>query len=177
MAFEKETDRRFVAQLTDNQGSLFSFLVGILGNVHDAQDALQETNLLLLSKMANFEEGTNFGAWSRSCARFVALSQIRDRGRDPHIFGEEVALILSNAALPPLSDGGGNDKLIALRGCVKDLSPKQQALIEHRYSKSTPLRLLASESGKSEASIKMALMRIRDLLRNCIRIKLTEQKR
>ena len=87
MAFEKETDRRFVAQLTDNQGSLFSFLVGILGNVHDAQDALQDTNLLLLSKMANFEEGTNFGAWSRSCARFVALSQIRDRGRDPHRTG------------------------------------------------------------------------------------------
>lgn len=126
--------------------------------------------------MADFEEGTNFGAWSRSCARFVALSQIRDRGRDPHVFGEEVAQILSDAALPPLSEGGGNDKLMALRGCVKELPPQHQALVEHRYSKNTPLRLLASESGKSEASIKMALMRIRDLLRDCIRIKLTEQK-
>lgn len=168
--FHSDSDREFVALLTDAQAGLLSFLLGILGNIHDARDALQETNLVLLRKMSEFEVGTNFGAWSRSCARFVALSQLRDRKRDPHVFDDQVFELLADEA-PPARDP--DEMLTALRGCLSELPPGQLELIQHRYHSQTPLRTLATKMGKSEDALKMMLLRTRKWLRTCIRTKLT----
>ena len=72
-------DKEFVYLLTDWQNRLFGYLVTLLGNVHDAHDVLQETNLLLWHKMDDFEPDSEFGAWARECAYFQALAFLRDR--------------------------------------------------------------------------------------------------
>ena len=41
---------RFIQSLTDHQGRLFVYLVSMLGDVHDARNVLQETNLELWRK-------------------------------------------------------------------------------------------------------------------------------
>jgi RNA polymerase sigma-70 factor (ECF subfamily) len=50
----------FIRWLTGHQSGLFSYLVALLGDVHEARNVLQETNLVLWRRSANFAEGDRF---------------------------------------------------------------------------------------------------------------------
>jgi DNA-directed RNA polymerase specialized sigma24 family protein len=47
-------------------------------------------------------------------------------------------------------------------------------LIDRRYREEIPIRQLAVDHGKNESALKMAMMRIREVLRQCIESKLEE---
>ena len=63
-----ERTERFIRCLTDHQSRLFAYLVALLGDVHEARNVLQETNLELWRKSADFADGSDFSAWSRRVA-------------------------------------------------------------------------------------------------------------
>jgi RNA polymerase sigma-70 factor (ECF subfamily) len=164
---------QFIHDLTDGQNRLFGYLVTLLGNVHDARDVLQETNLVMWRRMDTFTPGTDFGAWSRKCAYFQAMAFLRDRKRGPSLLGEELlALIAEEEEENRAADE--NERRLALRDCLGCLSDDQRALIKRRYQDATPLRKLAADCAKSESAMKMTLLRIRELLQVCIASKLKE---
>lgn len=166
-------DESFIQQITDWQNRLFGYLVTILGNVHDARDVLQETNLVMWRKMEEFEPGTNFGAWAKRCAHFQALAFLRDRKRDRHVFDEEVLKQLAqDEAESPLA-GGDEEREIALRECLASLPDDDRMLIRDRYRDGMGIAELARRIGKKSSATKMKLMRIRQALLGCIEGKLS----
>ncbi|MBT8044519.1 MAG: sigma-70 family RNA polymerase sigma factor [Verrucomicrobiae bacterium] len=168
-----EPDQEFVYQLTDWQNRLFGYLVTLLGNVHDARDVLQEANLVMWRRMDTFTAGTDFGAWARKCAYFQAMAFLRDRKRAPSLLGEELlALIAEEQEETSLIDE--NERKLALRDCISQLTDEQRKLLMSRYRDGVPVRQLAQEHGKSESAMKMTLLRLRDLLHVCITTKLRE---
>lgn len=167
-----EPDKEFVYQLTDWQNRLFGYLVTLLTNPHDARDVLQETNLVLWRKVGDFQTGTDFGAWARRCAYYQALAFLRDRKRDRHIFDDDVLAMLANEDTSDAWDD--NERRLALRDCLACLSDKHRQLIDRRYREEIPIRQLAVDHGKNESALKMAMMRIRESLRQCIQSKLEE---
>lgn len=168
-----EARPEFVCDLTDWQNRLFGYLVTLLGNVHDARDVLQETNLVMWRRMDTFTHGTDFGAWARRCAYFQAMAFLRDRKRGPSLLGEELlAMIAEEAEQSPFIDE--NERKLALLDCLGQLPDDHRALIKHRYHDATPVRNLAAEFGKSESAMKMMLLRIREVLQTCISSKLKE---
>jgi RNA polymerase sigma-70 factor (ECF subfamily) len=60
---------------------LWVVAAGVLGRSAGAEDVLQETALLALKKVAQFEPGTHFVAWMAQMVRFVALNQLRKQTR------------------------------------------------------------------------------------------------
>lgn len=167
-----EPNKEFVYQLTDWQNRLFAYLVTLLGNLHDARDVLQETNLVLCRKMDSFEQGTDFGAWARKCAYYQALAFLRDRKRDPHLFDGDLLKLFADE--PADSANDDEERRLALRDCLGQLPDQQRQLISRRYEKGIPVRQLATDFGKKESAMKMALMRIREALHTCIESKLKE---
>lgn len=167
----EDLDKEFVLLITDWQSRLFGYLVTLLGNVHDARDVLQETNLVLLRKMEDYAPGTDFGAWARRCAYFEALGFIRDRKRDRHLFDED---LLEQFSEDPEPEEGTVDLALALRDCLTRLPEEQRKLIQERYSKREPLKKLALQFKKKESALKMSLMRIRKSLYECIEHKRKE---
>lgn len=168
-------DEAFIRQLTDWQNRLFGYLVTILGNVHDAHDVLQETNVVMWRKMDEFESGSNFGAWAKRCAQFQALAFLRDKKRDRHVFDEEtLARLIEEDAQLVDSASGDEEQEIALRECLASLPDEQRRLIRDRYRDQLSVRELAGRIGKKESATKMALMRIRESLLVCIEGKLKE---
>jgi len=166
-------DPQFICDLTDWQNRLFGYLVTLLGNVHDARDVLQETNLVMWRRMDTFTPGTDFGAWARKCAYFQAMAFLRDRKRGPSLLGEELlALIAEEQEKYPSVDE--NERKLALRDCLAQLRDDQRSLIKCRYADQLPVRKLAADLGKSESALKMTLLRIRELLQVCISSKLKE---
>ena len=57
--------------------SLWAVAAGILGDRTEAEDVLQEACMMALTKLDQFERGSNFGAWMGRFVRFVALNQGR----------------------------------------------------------------------------------------------------
>ena len=74
-----DRNEQFIRLLTEHQSHLFVYLVSLLGDVHDASNVLQETNIVLWRRSAEFAEGTNFGAWSRTIAHFQLLAYFYSR--------------------------------------------------------------------------------------------------
>jgi RNA polymerase sigma-70 factor, ECF subfamily len=155
----------FIRCLTDHQSRLLAYLVALLGDLHEAKNVLQETNLELWRKSDDFVEGTDFAAWSRKVAHFKVLAYLRDKKRDRHLF--DAALLEQIADRPQPADD--DEALhVALRHCLAALPDRVRLLISRRYGSDQSIRELARLAGKSEAATKVALSRIRKHLMHCI---------
>ena len=168
-----DLDKEFVIELTDWQNRLFAYLMTLLGDVHDARDVLQETNLVLWQKMGEFEKGTNFGAWARKCAYFQALAFLRDRKRDRHLFDDDV---LEQFAQEASSHAGEEERELALRDCLAKLPDRQREMVSVRYREGSSVKELVRIFKKKESAVKMTLMRIRQALLDCIETKIEVAK-
>ena len=54
----------FVQQLTANQNRLYGYIFSLLGDHHRANDVLQETNMVLWRKAAEFQTDRDFIPWA-----------------------------------------------------------------------------------------------------------------
>lgn len=170
-----ENEKEFIRLITDWQNELFSYLFTLLGDLHDSRDVLQETNLVLWRKQADFEPGSNFGAWAKRCAYYEALKFRRARQRDRHLFDDDLIALMVDEHEPPGHDE--EERRLALRDCLAQLPEQQRLIIDRRYRAEIPVRELAEEFGKKESAIKMAMKRIREALEVCIESKLREVAR
>lgn len=154
----------FVQQLIAAQPWLFSYLVTLLGDIHDADNVLQEANMHLWSKADVFQPGTNFRAWAREFAYRCALSFARDRKRERLIvdFSLVENVISQTDALEV------DPKRVALRHCLSELDDRRLELLRERYRDETPISAIAERHQKTEAAIKMSLRRVRMGLMKCI---------
>jgi RNA polymerase sigma-70 factor, ECF subfamily len=162
----------FVSLLTSAQPRLFSYLAMILGDVHDANNVLQEANITLWTKADDFTPGTNFLAWAREVAYFKALAFVRDRKREKLILSQEMVERIVSRSEHIETD----QRRIPLRHCMSELNARQMNLLRLRYSEGEPIAKIARQENKTEAAIKMSLRRLRVALMNCINRRLTVAK-
>src|SRR5262249_47364959 len=130
-----------------------------------ARNVLQETNLELWRKSAEFVDGTDFGAWSRKVAHFKVLAYLRDRKRDRLLFDEA---LLNQIAARPQPAEEDESLQVALRHCLATFTDGLRLQIGRRYGSNLSVRELATLLGKSEAAMKVSLSRIRKQLMQCI---------
>jgi RNA polymerase sigma-70 factor (ECF subfamily) len=164
-----DTRAEYVQMLIDVQPRLFAYISTLLGNVHDASNVLQETNMVLWQKSDDYKPGTNFRAWAREIAYFKSLAFARDSKRDKLILNQ--ALIEQYFAESDSWDE--EERRLALRHCVSKLDVRQRQLLRQRYESGASMKQLAEQQGKSEAAVKMTLKRVRESLMACIQRKLS----
>jgi RNA polymerase sigma-70 factor (ECF subfamily) len=162
-----ERTEQFVQRLTDHQRGLFAYVVTLLGDVHESRNVLQETNLVLWRRSAEFAEGTDFEGWARKIAHYQVLAYLRDKKRDRHLFDAE--LLKQIARFPePDEDDADEARRLALRQCLTELPENLRMMISLRYSPGGSVKELARRLEKSEGAIKMAMSRVRQFLLQCI---------
>lgn len=159
-----ESREAFVQLLTSEQTSLFCYIVTLLGHTNDANNVLQQTNLVLWRKASEFVFGSNFHVWAKKIAYYQTLAFLRDRKRDKHIFDE--ALLEQLASEPDVVDE--DERRVALRHCLGSISHDSLDLLQQRYAPGRSIHEIAKAQHKSESAIKMALRRIRQSLIRCI---------
>jgi RNA polymerase sigma-70 factor (ECF subfamily) len=159
-----ESREAFVQLLTSEQTSLFRYIVTLLGHTNDANNVLQQTNLVLWRKASDFALGSNFHVWAKKIAYYQTLAFLRDRKRDKHIFDE--ALLEQLASEPDTVDE--DERRVALRHCLSSISSDSLDLLQQRYGPDRSIHEIAKAQHKSDSAIKMALLRIRQSLIRCI---------
>src|SRR3954447_4910101 len=127
-----ETADAFVRLLGQNQRRLFLYVMSMVPNWNDAEEIIQETNLVLWREFARFQIGTNFTAWACKVALHQVLAwrkrQRRDRLEVSPALLEAVAEEASAAAdaLEERSQG--------LARCIDRLPAEHRRLLRLRYS-------------------------------------------
>ena len=163
----------FVAQLTGCQGRLFAFIRTLIPNPDIAADVLQETNLVLWRKSAEFTPGTDFGAWACRIASFQVMAQRRDAGRERLLFDDE---LLGQIAAIAQERSGTVDRLNkALRRCLQKLAGTQRNLMQRRYGEAVPVKVLAEEMHRTPNAVSRLLYRTRQSLLECMDKALAEE--
>jgi RNA polymerase sigma-70 factor (ECF subfamily) len=157
----------FVQELTASQRRLYGYILSLVPSPAEADDVLQETNLALWRKAADFQAGTSFLAWACRVAYFEVLNHYRKRKRNPQPLADEALLeCVAQEARDQLD--GFDERLTALRGCLERLSERKRHLLQRFYFDERSLGEIAVERGQSEGVIRVTVHRIRGVLLACI---------
>lgn len=163
---QSDNSEKFVQQITEHQTRLYGYVYSLLGDHSRAADVVQETNLVLWRKIDEFDPQKPFLPWAYAIARFQVMAHLRDHKRDRLLLDAELAETLSAEA----ERQAQQIDLVraALRPCMQLLTPANRELIEQRYIRAMPVADVAATVDRTVGAIKVALLRIRRQLAECV---------
>jgi RNA polymerase sigma-70 factor (ECF subfamily) len=147
---------------------LKAYILSIVRDAHLAEDTLQDVTLVIARSWAQFDPGQPFERWARGIAWRVALANLR-KYRRPVVELDEDVLEQVGAEVDRLGDEAElEDRKQALRQCIEQLSPVNQALIRERYFEERSYDDIAARSGRSLGALYVAFTRIHTALARCV---------
>jgi RNA polymerase sigma-70 factor, ECF subfamily len=165
----------FLVLVTGAQRVLHAFILKLVPRLPDAEDILQETNLVLWSKQAEFTPGTDFRAWSFRIARYQVMAYRKRQSLSRLVFSEE--LIDRLTAQAEARREALDDKRELLIDCLRKLGDPQRQLLADHYAEQLSGREIAEKTGRKVDAVFQALHRVRDALLQCIEQGLQEKRR
>jgi RNA polymerase sigma-70 factor (ECF subfamily) len=164
-------EQAFARLLEPHQAALRAHCYRLLGSLHDAEDALQETSLRAWRSIGGFEPRSPFRAWLYRIATNVCLTAIERRARVPEALDPEDAEVASY--LQPYPDRLLDTALaveereslgLAFVSVMQLLPPRQRAVLVLREVLGWSAKEVADLLGDSVASVNSALQRAREKL-------------
>lgn len=156
----------FVQLFTHHQRRLFLYILSQVSNPVEAEEILQETNVVIWSKSSKFQAGTNFLAWVSQIANFEVMKHRTRRRREKLVFSDEFLETVAQTSLERSEEL--EMRRAALTECLGKLRPKDRDLIEQRYAPGERGKHLAAQIGRPANSVYQSLGRIRRTLMECI---------
>ena len=158
---------RFTRLWATCQRPVYLYALSLLFNAADADEVLQETNLILWRKFDQYEPDTDFTRWAYAIAHYEVLKVREKRARDKRLFSDE--FIAKLAAESQKSLEVLESRRQALAHCLGKLREADRQLLLRRYERGVTTRLVAEESGRSVRGTRKTLHRIRAALSACVR--------
>ena len=156
----------FLKLFVKHNRRLFAYILTMIPNHMDAEDVLQQTASILWEKFAEYEPGSHFFAWARQIARYKILEYYK---RKKPAFGLDVELLdRIQAASEPILDNL-DERMAALRGCLKKLQPRDAKLIHNRFYENTTLKETAAQTNQSVHTLYKRMAYIYTVLQVCIK--------
>lgn len=157
---------QFAQLLGSCQRQVFLYAMGLLHNAADAEEVLQETNLVLWRKFDQYQPGTAFGRWACGIAHFEVLKLREKKSGKERLFSDQFIDMLATPTQRSVEMLDARSD--ALQRCLGKLSEADRQLIAERYQASGSTRGVAESLGRSVQGTRKALHRIRLALMACI---------
>lgn len=164
----------FVTQITRVQRQLHAFILSLVWNPAEADDVLQETNLALWEKAAEFDGSRLFLPWAMRFAQLQTMAWLKRHHRQQRvIFDHDLVALLADEAA---EDGAVFEvRRRALTACLLKLPAQQRELIARRYEPDASVNAMAESGGITPKAVSDRLRRIRQALLTCIEKTLAEE--
>jgi len=162
---------QFLRLFAEHEPALRTFVRALLPSRNDAAEVRQEVAVVLWRKFAEFDAARDFRKWAFGVARYEVRAFLRDKGRDRHVFDDELVNKLADEAV--LAAPRHEAQREALEKCLRKLSESQRALVLRAYARGTRLDQLAALRGQTAMSLYKVLHRIRQALLECVRRTIT----
>ena len=156
----------FIAHVTRAQRTLHAFILSIVRHAADADDVLQEANIVLWRKAAEYDASREFMPWAMRIAQWQALALMKKRSRARVTFNDDLLALIAEEAIAEAAEH--DPRRVALAGCLQKLTDGQRALIARRYEPGGSVKTLAEERGISPKALSEMLRRTRQMLLDCI---------
>jgi len=163
----------FVQAFTRSQRTLYLFILAQVGDVHSAEEILQETNLVIWAKVSQFQPETNFLSWARQIAKFEILKHRQRFRREKLTFSEEFLSAVADEVIQQSAEQERRRE--ALQECLEKLQETDRVLIQQRYQPGHSGKELAEQLGRPANSVYQSLGRIRRFLLDCVQRQLSSQ--
>jgi RNA polymerase sigma-70 factor (ECF subfamily) len=160
-----ERVEEFLSLVARHQRRLSVFVGSLVPHPPDAEDVLQETNLVLWREFHHFEPGTNFAAWACTVALNQVLAWRKRRQRDRLVFSEAFLAAVSQELLD--EDEAADDRSHALAGCVERMPPHHRQVLALRYTEGQSVESIAARLSRTTEAVYRMLSRIRAALFDC----------
>jgi RNA polymerase sigma-70 factor (ECF subfamily) len=158
---------QFLRLFAEHEPALRVFVRVLVPSRSDASEVMQEVAVVLWQKFAEFDAARDFRKWAFGVARYEALAFLRDKGRDRHVFDDELVNKLADEAA--VSAPRHEAQREALETCLQKLPEPQRTLVLAAYAQGTRMAELAAQRGQTAMSLYKVLHRLRQTLLECVR--------
>lgn len=161
--------REFEADLTLAQVPVLGYLVRLTGNLADARDLLQLTNLTAWEKRTEFDRENDLVSWMCGIARnhFRNESRKWQRRATVPLLDDELEALVESRHHEREREDARRRKL--LRICIDKLPERQRFAVEHFYLEGLSLEEVARKTERKANAIAQLLHRARLNLIECVR--------
>jgi len=167
-----DTDRleQFTRLWVQNQRAVGAFIHMSLRDAHHAEDVLQEVAADASRNFDRYNPERPFSAWLIGIARQRLVDHYRKQGRQRAELSQD-ALSLLDASYAQVAVEI-DERVVALRKCMEQLSEHHKLLINRRYGFEDGLEDIARTIGSNAKAVNAMLTRIRKLLADCVQHRL-----
>lgn len=170
---DREQHDHFLRLFMEHEEMLRLFVRSLLFNMEESREVMQEVAVVLWRKFDSSLDSDSFRRWAFGVARMEALAFRRDRARDRHLFGDDVAELLG-CTVQDEADRLDHERN-ALETCVRKLRPDQRELLQSAYQPGAKLKDLAKTLGWTSMTLYKKLHRIRLQLMECAKRELAAE--
>ena len=163
---KKEHETIFLSALEQNQAKLYRICSIYSVDNEDAKDLFQEVLVHVWRSMSTFKGNSLIGTWMFRIALNVCLRFKSKHTKNQNRLIRLDSLTISNIGSEENSEEE-NEKLKALRKCVKRLNEADKAIVA-LYLEGVVYREISSILGLSENHVAVKVKRIKSKLFNCI---------
>ena len=156
----------FEEVLKDTQGRLRAYIAGIGVPGHAVDDLAQETYLVLYRNPERLPSDVEPIRWLKGIALRLSLNYLRSSKRLAN--REAAAAVQHLAQAAKRAEGKVSAMQDRLDHCLALLSRDHRRLVELRYSEGLSTQEIAEELNANDGAIRIALMRVRNALRDCM---------
>jgi len=156
-----------------HQASVKAFIGRYIRDYSVVDDIAQEAFVAMFHSLPTYRFDSSFRTWILGIARHHALRFLRSEGKRQKQRQEflDAAVLDWHAAdmeARDLADSGVDQQLLLLKRCINKLPDKHSALLKAHYFDEQASEQIARTLDKKAGTIRMALMRIREAIRQCI---------
>lgn len=166
---------RFAQLLATCQRPVFLYALSLVHQAADAEEILQETNLVLWRKFDEFQPGTNFVRWACRVAYFEVLKFRQKKAGPERLFSNDFIEAVAAETEGLLEESDTRRRALAV--CLNKLNEQDRRLVTERYRPGATTRTVAEAFGRSVQGTRKALHRIRMALLACIERTLAVEER
>ena len=163
---ECSTSQEYAQLVTRHQRKIFWFILSLLPHWADAEEVLQETNLVLWQKSAQYDRHRDFLPWACQIARYEVLKMRERRQRRFPCLSDVFDQKVGAEALAAVDSV--DELSAALAECLAKLRAKDRDLVERRYRVGGTTKVAAAEIERSIDVVYKSLQRINRVLFQCI---------
>jgi RNA polymerase sigma-70 factor (ECF subfamily) len=155
----------FLRLFLEHEDALRGFVRALAASREDAREVMQEAAAVLWRKFDSLGPPADFRSWAFGVARMQAREFYRDKGRDRHVFAEDVqALIEQRVEAQTKRLDARQD---ALDECLGKLPADQRELVNEAYATGAQIDEIARGQGRTPMALYKTLHRIRLALLDC----------
>lgn len=171
-------DQEFEVLISEFQPRLFAFIYSLTKDQAQAQDVVQNTNLILWNKRDQFQSGSNFKAWAFQVAYYEVKYYRKKAGRSKETSRIDDSLLETLQEESNELDDNYEMRRTQLKDCLKKLPQEQKELIVDRYYGNESVQTMADRRELTPNTMAKQLSRIRKALMHCIdkQLKTSEQQ-